>query len=116
MKNLAPNSVVIAEWYADTDEYFIFRYFNNVETLRPDVSIYGWPTEEPFAFDSQLVINIIKELFPTRPIYLASLSQKYYAASKLISDYCIIPENNLYRLYEKGSVDSHCLGPDSVSP
>jgi hypothetical protein len=114
--NLAPNSVLIAEWYTDTDEYFIIRYFKKVEKLRPDVTIYGWPTEDPFTFDSQLVLDVIEESFPTHPVYLASLSDEYYAASKLVLDYCIVPENNLYRLYEKDNDTSQCLGLDSITP
>jgi hypothetical protein len=116
MTSLAPNAVVIAEWYQDTDEYFILRYFKTVETLRPDVAILGWPTEDPFAFDAQLVLNTVEDSFPERPVYLASLSEKYYAASTLISEYCIVPENNLYRLYEKADGAFECLGMDSVTP
>lgn len=113
--NLAPNAVVIAEWYTDTDEYFILRYFHKVEKLRPDVAILGWPTHDPFTFDSQLVLNVIEDSFPERPVYLASLSEKFYAASALIETYCIVPENNLYRLYEKGNTALACLASDSVT-
>lgn len=114
--NLAPNSIVIAEWYTDTDEYFVLRYFNKVEKLRTaDITIYGWPTEEPFSFDSQLVLNVIEDAFPGRPVYLASLSDKFYASSKLIEMYCIVPENNLYRLYEKENTNLKCLGEDSIT-
>src|SRR5690606_35566772 len=35
--NLAPNAVVIAEWYTDTDEYFVLRYFHKVDGLRSDI-------------------------------------------------------------------------------
>jgi len=115
MISLEPNAVVIAEWYTDTDEYFILRYFYKVEGLRPDVTILGWPTEDPFTFDSQLVLDVIEDSFPTHPVYLASLSDEYYAASKLVSVYCIVPENNLYRLYEKDNDASQCLGLDSIT-
>lgn len=115
MTNLAPNAVVIAEWYTDTDEYFILRYFYKVEGMRPDITILGWPTEDPFSFDSQLVLSTVEDAFPERPVYLASLSDKYYAASTLIETYCIVPENNLYRLYEKGNAALDCLPLDSVT-
>ncbi len=116
MTNLSPDAVVIAEWYTDTDEYFILRYFQKVEKLRPDVTIFGWPTEDPFMFDSQLAVSAVEDSLPERPVYLASLSERYYAASTLISRYCIVTENNLYRLYEIRSGDSQCLGIDSVTP
>lgn len=115
MTSLPPNAVVIAEWYTDTDEYFILRYFHKVEKLRPDIAIFGWPTHDPFTFDSQLVLNVIEDSFPERPVYLASLSEKFYAASALIETYCIVPENNLYRLYEKGNTALACLASDSVT-
>ncbi|RIK32260.1 MAG: hypothetical protein DCC56_00190 [Anaerolineae bacterium] len=116
LTKLPPNAVVIAEWYTDTDEYFIFRYFQKVEGLRPDVTILGWPTDDPFMFDSQLVVNAVEDSFPERPVYLASLSEKFYAAPKLIEAYCIVPENNLYRVYEQSASDSQCLRMDSISP
>ena len=113
--NLAPNSVVIAEWYTDTDEYFILRYFHKIMGVRPDVTIYGWPTQDPFSFDPKLVLNVIEDSLPDHPIYLASLSDRFYAASKLIEMYCILPEDNLYRLYPKDSYNPQCLGQDSVT-
>lgn len=115
LARLEPNSMVIAEWYTDTDEYFILRYFTEVKDYRPDVTVVGWPTQDPFSFDPQLVINVIDDSFPHRPIYLASLSDKFYASSQLIGKYCIVPENNLYRLYVKGNRDLKCLESDSVS-
>lgn len=36
LEKLAPNSIVLAEWYTDTDEYFILRYFIKVKGLRRD--------------------------------------------------------------------------------
>lgn len=114
LTKLAPNSIVIAEWYTDTDEYFILRYFTKIQGVRSDVMVVGWPTREPFSFDSELVLQVIKDSFPARPVYLASLSDKFYAASKLINLYCIIPENNLYRLYPKESNHLQCLRSDSV--
>jgi len=99
LTDLAPNSVVIAEWYTDTDEYFVFRYYVEIVGFRPDVTILGWPTHDPFTFDSRLVMQVIEESFPQRPVYLASLSDPFYASSKLMEEYCIVPESNLYRLY-----------------
>ncbi|HEX6270319.1 MAG TPA: DUF2723 domain-containing protein [Anaerolineales bacterium] len=115
ISNVAPGSVVIAEWYTDTDEYFILRYFAKVEKLRSDVTVVGWPTYDPFTFDPRLALNLIERSFPDRPIYLASLSDRFYASSKLIQMYCIVPENNLYRLYQKEASDLRCLKNDSVT-
>lgn len=115
MISLKPNALVIAEWYTDTDEYFILRYFHKVEGLRPDVAILGLPTEDPFSFDSKLVLSAITDSFPERPVYLASLSEKFYSASTLTEVYCIVPEDNLYRLYEKSDTTLPCLKADSVT-
>ena len=82
--------------------------------MRPDVTVLGWPTEDPFYFDSQLALKAIKDAFPTRPVYLASLSDRFYVASELIKEYCIVPENNLYRLYPNGDTTHSCLGIDSA--
>jgi hypothetical protein len=113
--NLAPNSIVIAEWYTDTDEYFILRYFSKVKMVRSDVTVIGWPTQDPFSFDSQLALKLIKDSFQEHPIYLASLSDRFYAASQLIETYCIVPENNLYRLYHKENKNLQCLTMDAVT-
>lgn len=113
--SLEANAVVIAEWYTDTDEYFIFRYFTKVEPIRTDVTVIGWGTEDPFYFDSQLALDVIEDSFPSRPVYLASLSDRFYAASKLVDEYCILPENNLYRLYERTDDTLQCLGIESVT-
>ncbi|MCI0555882.1 MAG: DUF2723 domain-containing protein [Anaerolineae bacterium] len=115
LEGLAPNSVVIAEWYTDTDEYFILRYFTKVKRVRSDVTIVGWPTQDPFSFDSQLAVDTIEDSFREHPVYLASLSDRFYAASKLIETYCIVPENNLYRLYQKENNGLQCLERDSVT-
>jgi hypothetical protein len=115
VSSLAPNAVVIAEWYTDTDEYFILRYFTKVQKVRSDITVLGWPTHDPFTFDSQLVLQVIEESFPKRPVYLASLSERFYASSKIMGKYCIVPENNLYRLYQKENNLLHCLGKDSVT-
>jgi len=116
LAKLEPDSIVIAEWYTDTDEYFILRYFTKIKGQRTDVEVFGWPTQDPFTFDSQLVLDLITSNIDQRPIYLASLSDKFYAASKLISLYCIAPENNLYRLYPKQIGSVKCLGSDLVTP
>jgi hypothetical protein len=113
--HLAPEALVLAEWYTDTDEYFILRYFTKVRSLRPDVTVLGWPTQDPFSFDSQLVLDVIESSFPDHPIYLASLSQRFYAASTLIADYCVVAESNLYRLYPRGDQDAACLQNDAVT-
>lgn len=114
ISNLAPNSIVIAEWYTDTDEYFILRYFTKIKKLRSDVTVVGWANQDPFYFDSQLALNRIEESFPEHPVYLASLSDKFYAVSKLVEKYCIVPEHNLYRLYENDN-NLQCLGIESVT-
>lgn len=116
ISQLPPGSVVIAEWYTDTDEYFILRYFSSVEPLRPDVTVAGWATRDPFSFDSRLVLDLIEDSLSTHPIYLASLSERFYAASELIERYCVVPENNLYRLYSLKEKAGHlCLGREAVT-
>jgi len=77
--------------------------------------VIGWANQDPFSFDSQLALDTVETSFPERPVYLASLSDKFYAAPKLIEMYCIIPDNNLYRLYPKGTTNLQCLGNDSVT-
>jgi hypothetical protein len=114
ISRLPPNAVVLAEWYTDTDEYFIFRYFTKIKKLRADVSVIGWANQDPFSFDSQLAFDEIEVSFPEHPVYLASLSDKFYAASTLVEMYCIVPENDLYRLYLRNS-HLQCLGTDSVT-
>jgi hypothetical protein len=115
LSSLPPNSVVLAEWYTDTDEYFILRYFTKIKKSRSDVTVVGWADQDPFYFDSQLTLDMIEDSLPEHPVYLASLSDKFYATSKLIKTYCIVPENNLYRLYQKENSASQCLGSDSVT-
>jgi hypothetical protein len=107
--------MVIAEWYTDTDEYFILRYFTRVDGFRSDVTVLGWPTHDPFSFDSQVVLDVVEDSFPQHAIYLASLSDKFYAASKLIERYCIVPEHSLYRLYPRENKGLQCLEQDSVT-
>jgi hypothetical protein len=116
ISNLPPNAVVIAEWYTDTDEYFVLRYFNKVEGMRPDVTIFGWMTVAPASFDPQLVLDVIEDSISDRPVYLASLSEKFYVSSKLLEKYCIVPENNLYRLYPETDYTRKCLGVEAITP
>jgi hypothetical protein len=100
MENLPPDAVVIAQWYTDTDEYFVLRYFATIEGLRPDVELVGWPREEPIDFDSNIALDKVESLLEDgRPVFLASLSEDYYRASTLIERYCVVPEGNLYRVY-----------------
>ena len=113
LSKLEPNSIVIAEWYTDTDEYFILRYFTKIKSQRSDVDVIGWPVEDPSDFDSQLVVDLVSENIASRPIYLASLSDKFYAASKLIEEYCIVSGNNLYRVLPEDN--GQCLSVDSVT-
>jgi hypothetical protein len=115
ISNLSPNAVIVAEWYTDTDEYFILRYFTKVRGVRSDVTVLGWPTEDPFSFDSRLVLAEIEGSFPQRPVYLASLSDRFYAASNLVETYCIVREINLFRIYPKGSNRLQCLGKNAVT-
>jgi len=115
LDNLPMNAMVISEWFTDTDEYFVLRHFTKVEQIRPDVTVFGWMTIDPASFDPQLVLDIIEESFPKHPIYLASLSERFYASSKLIEIYCVIPENNLYRLYPRDDENRQCLGIESIT-
>jgi len=115
LAHLEPDSIVIAEWYTDTDEYFILRYFTRVQGYRSDVTVLGWPTQDPFSFDSQIVLDVIEDSFAEHPIYLASLSDKFYASSKLMEIFCIVPENNLYRLYPRRNNGLQCLEKESVT-
>lgn len=98
---LPPEAVVIAEWYTDTDEYFVFRYFAAIEGMRPDVKVVGWPTVDPFAFDPALVAERVAAESGRRPVYLASLSEEFYGASTLAERYCIVEEHHLYRVYAR---------------
>ncbi|MCQ3938428.1 MAG: hypothetical protein DPW18_15470 [Chloroflexi bacterium] len=113
--SLEPNSVVIAEWYTDTDEYFILRYFTKIRPLREDVKVIGWHDIPPASFDPQVVSDLIERTLPESPVYIASLSERFYNAPKLVETYCIVPENNLYRVYPKGNEGLQCLGNKSVT-
>jgi hypothetical protein len=108
------DALVIAEWYTDTDEYFVLTYFSTVEASRDDIEIIGWPMENPFSFDPGLVVGLIEAVAARRPVYLASLSEGFYGISSLMNEYCIVPELNLYRVYPAGAAaqlpaESVCL-------
>lgn len=107
---LPPDALVLAQWYTDTDEYFVLRYFSVVKGQRPDVTLIGWPTVDPFTFDLQLAREKIAAEGDRRPVYLASLSEEFYGASTLLDEYCIVPEHNLYRVYPReGSEQQPCI-------
>jgi len=98
---LPDESMVIAHWYPDTDEYFVFRYFLQVERLRPDVQLLTWPTTDLNKFDPAIVRAKIQTVIATHPVFLASLDEGFYGVSYLMEDYCVAPEHNLYRLYPR---------------
>lgn len=113
LNKLPANSVVIAEWYTDTDEYFVLRCFQAIEALRPDVEVAGWPSVDPFDFNPVLVHQKIEAALPARPVYLASLNEEFYAVSRLKSEYCLFIEHNLYRIefreHSSGRNPDKCL-------
>lgn len=116
LDNLPPDALLLAEWYVDTDEYFVLRYFAVVEGLRADVEILGWPTEDPFSFDPALAVTAVDTAVTTRPVYLASLSEEFYAASDLLARYCIVPEHGLYRVLARADgVERPCLPPEAAT-
>ncbi len=118
LDNLPSDALVLAEWYVDTDEYFVLRYFAVVEGLRPDLEMLGWPTVDPFSFDPALAVTAVETALPVRPVYLASLSEEFYAASELLARYCIVPEHSLYRVLarEEGEAAQRpCLPPDAAT-
>ena len=117
LANLPPNALILANWYTDTDEYFVLRYLAVVEGQRPDVTVEGWPTADILNFDPAQAARIIQTEIDRRPIYLASLSEQFYAATQLLDSYCIFPELNLYRILSKaGSNGRPCLPPTVATP
>jgi hypothetical protein len=104
------NSLLIAQWYTDTDELFVMEFFSRVESRRADIEILGWPLEDPRAFRPELVLQVVAENVEQRPVFLASLSEDFYAASSLVRDYCIVAELNLYRLYPFNPADGRAQG------
>ncbi len=115
LTQLPPDSVVLAEWYVDTDEFFVLRYFIAVEDLRSDVEVVGWPTEDPFSFDTNLALEKVTNNIPNRPVFLASLSSDFYAAPMLLETYCIVEEHNLYRIYPRDDEKRPCLPPSAAT-
>lgn len=114
LTSLPPQAVVLAEWYTDTDEYFVLRYFTTVDGLRPDVKLVTWTTEDPFNFDSGLALQLVAAELPHHPVYLASLSAAFYDAPTLLAEYCIVMEHNLYRVYPRaGAAGRPCLPTNS---
>lgn len=101
LATLPPNSVIVAEWYADTDEYLILTYLQEAEGLRPDVQLLGWPFEDPFLFDSVLVEAVVADTLGQRPIFLASLDRLFYAAETLTETYCVFEAHNLYQIVDR---------------
>jgi hypothetical protein len=74
------------------------------------VEILGWPLEDPFSFDPALATAVVAAELPHRPVYLASLNPTFYDAPALLRQYCIVPENNLYRVYPRGEEEERpCL-------
>ena len=114
MRQLPQNAAVIAHWYIDTDEYFVLRFFKTIEGKRPDVTVVGWPTLDPFDFNSDMAVRTIATAVESRPVYIASLSKSFYDAGRLVEVYCIVPEANLYRLYHRSPANSDtCLKESS---
>jgi hypothetical protein len=114
---LPPESLVIAQWYADTDEYFVLRYFMVVEGLRPDIELVTWTTQDPFTFDSDQVLRLVAEALPHRPVYLASLSAEFYDAPTLLAEQCIVAQDHLYRVYARDDgVERPCLSAHDIPP
>jgi hypothetical protein len=112
LRYLAPDALVVAEWYTDTDEYFVLGYLQAVEGLRPDVELATWTTVDPFSFDPSLAVEVVAEALPQRPVYLASLSAEFYDAPTLLEEYCLVEEDLLYRVYPRDDgVERPCLQP-----
>ena len=112
LNNLPADAVVLAEWYTDTDEYFVLRYFMVVEGLRPDVELVTWTTQDPFTFDSAQALQVVAEELPRRPVYLASLSTEFYDAPTLMAEYCVVEKDHLYRVYPRDDgFERPCLRP-----
>lgn len=112
LRYLAPDALVIAQWYTDTDEYFVMGYLQEVEGLRPDVEVVTWTTQDPFNFDAAQVVALVEQEVPRRPVYLASLSEAFYDAPTLLAQYCIVEADHLYRVYARGDgAERPCLRP-----
>ena len=112
---LPQDAFVVAQWYPDTDEYLILRYFAAVEGLRPDITVAGWTPVDPFAFDARIVVQAIEDEVMRRPVFLASLDVDFYQADHLMRIYCIAIDANLYRVYPFGPNESEAAQIDCLS-
>lgn len=109
---LPPDALIVAEWYTDTDEYFVLGYYQVVEGLRPDVQLVTWTTVDPFSFDPAQAVQVVEKALPQRPVYLASLSEEFYDAPTLLERYCIVEQDHLYRVYARDDgFERPCLRP-----
>jgi hypothetical protein len=103
LQALPPNTLVLAQWYTDTDEYFALRYFQAVVGVRPDVQVEGYPRLDPFDFPYATVIEQIRRAIADRPVYLASLNPTYYGIPSLTeAGYRFVPEHGLWRVVVGG--------------
>ncbi len=101
LRDLPSDAVVLAQWWEDTDEYLILRYYQEVMGARSDIKLLGWATLYPDQFDVALATAEIRAAINSRPVYLASYSDRYYGVEALQRDFCITPEHNLYRVYPR---------------
>ena len=111
---LPKNALVLAQWYTDTDEYFIFRYFQAVEGFRPDLEIEGWTQYDAFSFEPSQAVDRVSAEAAFRPVYLASLSDEFYDAGTILENFCVFPEHNLFRVVtrENAPPDPACIRSD----
>lgn len=110
-----PEVLLVAQWYTDTDELFVMEFFSRVEARRPDIEILGWPLQDPFAFDAEVVVEVVSHQVDQRPVYLASLSEEFYAASKLMAEYCIAADLDMYRVYPLSPTEGRAQGLACIS-
>ena len=72
--------------------------------------------EDPFTFDSSLAVGLVEAALGTRPVFLTSLSERFYAASSLAARYCVVVEHDLYRVLPERSGDRTCRSPAASTP
>ncbi len=101
MARLPQGAVVIAPSAIESDEFFVLRYFLEVEGQRPDVILIGWPLSNPGGIDKTVVTAQIEADILHHPVYLASLNHRYIDENALFAQYVITPEANLYRVLPK---------------
>ena len=97
MSRLAPNALVFTPRHSDGEVYFVLRYFQLVESLRPDIHL------ELMLFDgkntvSEAILDLVHSQMSCRPIYFASLDAHTYPIDSLHSHFYFVPEANLFRL------------------